>query len=139
MICYIDATPQDISLAFDPDVSTDVDSLRMRHGETYYGTERILMEDGLVRFSDVSKIDNTDIHYQVGRENLVNLIRNVDGNHVFRIKNQKDREHFISLLRIASIDYYVDTGLKSHKDYHWFDEEISFGDAIRKNHGKPTV
>lgn len=139
MFCYIDATPQDISLAFDPVMSTDVDSLRMRHGETYYGTERILMEDGIIRFSDVSKIANTDIHYQNGRENLVNLIRNVDGNHVFRIKNQKDREHFISLLRIASIDYYVDTGLKSHKDYHWFDEEISFGDAIRKNHGKPTV
>jgi hypothetical protein len=139
MFCYIDATPQDISLAFNPDVSTDVDSLRMRHGETYYGTERILTEDGLIRFSDVSKIANTDIHYQVGRENLVNLIRNVDGNHVFRIKNQKDREHFMSLLRIASIDYYVDTGLKSHKDYHWFDEDISFGDAIHRNYGKPTV
>jgi len=139
MFCYIDATPQDISLAFDPDLNTNVDNLRMRHGETYYGTERILMEDGIIRFSDVSKIANTDIHYQVGRENIVNTIRNIDGNHVFRIKNQKDREHFMSLLRIAGIDYYVDTGLKSHKDYRWFDEDISFGDAIHRNYGKPTV
>jgi hypothetical protein len=45
----------------------------------------------------------------------------------------------MSLLRIAGIDYYVDTGLKSHKDYRWFDEDISFGDAIHRNYGKPTV